>query len=161
MGNIKKELANTKHGQPFEYLVERGKIKEFANAIGDRNSLYRDLKIASERGLKQIPVPVTFPVNHLLQVDADNIVMEMMQNLDIDPTRGVHGSCEFVYEREIFAGETFKGEFWIGNIYEKEGKRGGNMTFVEMEVRFFDEHDKPAFLIRNVFIERGKFYRYE
>lgn len=156
MSGINKELANTRHGEAFEYLVERGKIKEFANAIGDPNPLFRSPEAAEKAGLKQVAVPVTFPINHMLQLDSENIVVEMMQGLNMDAAKSVHGSCEFIYEREIHAGESFTGQFWIGNIYEKEGKRGGTMTFIEMEVRFTDCNNLPVFLIRNVFIERGQ-----
>ena len=32
---------------PYEFRVERGKIREFANAIGDANPIYRDLDYAA------------------------------------------------------------------------------------------------------------------
>ncbi|MCP4750637.1 MAG: MaoC family dehydratase [Proteobacteria bacterium] len=154
MSNIKKELANTKL-DTFEYLVERGKIKEYANAICDPNPIYREVELARSHGFDNVPMPVTFPVNNLLQANSENTVLDAMMDLGMDATKGVHGSCEFVYERPVCAGETFRGEVWYGNIYEKEGKRGGTMTFVEMDVKFFDRDDKMAFMMRNVLIERG------
>ena len=33
---------------PYEFRVERGKIKEFADAIGDTNPIYRDTERAAK-----------------------------------------------------------------------------------------------------------------
>jgi hypothetical protein len=62
---------------------------------------------------------------------------------------------EITYERPIVAGETLTGVIGVGEIYEKEGKRGGKMTFVEMTVTFIDESEKPVAVMKNVFIERS------
>jgi len=154
MSNIKKEFANTKL-QTFEYLVERGKIREFARAICDQNPVYFDVDYARSQGLSDLLMPVTFPANHMLQLNSENWVLEIMQKVNMDGSKAVHGSCELIHHRSVCAGETFRGEVWFGEIYEKLGKRGGAMTFMEMEVKFFDSDEKLAFSMRNVFIEKG------
>ena len=42
------------------YEVEKGKIREFVQAIGDENPIYIDEEVAKQHGLKTIPIPKTF-----------------------------------------------------------------------------------------------------
>ena len=42
---------------PYEFHVERGKIREFADAIGDPNPVYRDPDYAAKMGFAGIPAP--------------------------------------------------------------------------------------------------------
>src|SRR5260370_20907477 len=44
---------------PYEFHVERGKIREFADAIGDPNPLYRDPDYAARKGFAGIVAPPT------------------------------------------------------------------------------------------------------
>ena len=151
---INKDLAHTRL-ETFELPVERGKIKEFANAICDPNPVYRDYKYAQSQGFSDVIIPPTFPMTALFHAGSDNVVLEVMQKLGMDVARSVHGEIEYIYERPVCAGETLRGEMSIGNIYEKPGKRGGTMTFVEHEIRLFDKSNKPVVVVRNTFIEKG------
>ena len=151
---VNKDMAGTKF-LDFEFPVERGKIKEFANAICDPNPIYRDREYARRRGFDDVLMPVTFPVTFPLHMPSDNFVLETTQRLGMDVGKSVHGETEIIYQRPVCAGETLRGEIRVGNIYEKEGKRGGKMTFVEMEIEYFDENNKPVAIARNIFIERG------
>ncbi len=45
---------------PFEMRIERGKVKEFAEAIGDDNPIYRDPHYARQRGFGQVIASPTF-----------------------------------------------------------------------------------------------------
>ena len=42
------------------FVIEVGKIKEFAQAIGLENSIYYDLEAAKSAGFRDIPIPSTF-----------------------------------------------------------------------------------------------------
>lgn len=151
---VDKSLIHTKLDE-FDFIVERGKIKEFANAICDPNPVYRDQKYAVAEKFRDILAPITFPMTFVFHVNSENAVLEAMQKLGMDVGKSVHGEIEFIYERPIFAGETLHVEISIGNIYEKPGKRGGMMTFVEHETRFYDEKKKLVVMVRNTFIEKG------
>jgi acyl dehydratase len=151
---VNKELAGTKQFE-IDFPVERGKIREFANAIRDPNPVYRDPKYARDKGFSDVLMPVTFPVTSTFHLPSENVVMEMMLKLGMDVARSVHGSFEVIHERPVCAGETLRGEVCVGKIYEKEGKRGGGMTFVEMETHFYDAEGRRVVTVRNVFIERG------
>jgi acyl dehydratase len=149
-----KDMAGTKFGE-FEFPVERGKIKEFANAICDANPVYRDREYARNKGFNDILMPVTFPMTFVFHLPSDNYVLEATRKLGMDPAKSVHGEMEIIYQRPVCAGETLRGEISIGDIYKKEGKYGGTMTLVEMKINFYDAEDKPVIIVRNIFIERG------
>jgi peroxisomal enoyl-CoA hydratase 2 len=155
MSNIKKEMTGKKLLE-FEFPMERGKIKEFASAICDKNPVYRDPDYAKKQGFNDVIVPVTFCATvGTFHLDSENAVLDAMLDLGMDVVKSVHGELEMIFQRPVCAGETLRGEMWVGNIYEKEGKRGGTMTFVEMEMRFIDSKNVPAVIARNIFIERS------
>ncbi len=151
---VRTEMAGVKLAE-FEFPVERGKIREFAGAICDPNPVYRDPEVARKQGFQDVLMPVTFPGTFTFHLGSENAVMEIMEQLDMDAAKSVHGSFEVRYERPVCAGETLRGEVTIGKIYRKAGKRGGTMTFVEMMIRFYDAEDKLALVLLNEFIERG------
>ena len=150
---VKKELAGKKFGE-FEFPIERGKIKEFASAICDNNPVYTDREYARKQGFDDIVMPVTFPVTVGFHHPSENYVVEMSQELGMDIAKSVHGESEFIFNRPVCAGETLRAEATIGDIYEKEGKRGGKMTFVNMKTNFYDKDDKLVITFSNIFIER-------
>jgi acyl dehydratase len=139
----------------FEFPVERGKIKEFVNAICDPNPVYRDREYARRKGFDDVLMPVTFPASFPHHLGSENFILEVSLKLGMDPAKSVHGETEMFFQRPICAGECLRAEMVVGEIYEKEGKRGGKMTFVEIEFKFYDAEDKPVIVMRNIHIERG------
>ncbi|MBU2548440.1 MAG: MaoC family dehydratase N-terminal domain-containing protein [Proteobacteria bacterium] len=151
---IDKSLTGTRLAE-FEFPVERGKIREFAGAIRDPNPVYRDPDHARASGFADVLMPVTFPVSFPLHLDSDNFILDMADRLGLDKGRSLHGECEIEHYRPVCAGETLRAEIVVGDMYEKEGQRGGLMTIVDMEIRFFDGQDRPVLLIRNKMLERA------
>jgi len=147
------ELAHTKL-EEFEYHVEKGKIREFARAICDPNPVYTDSEYARSRGFEDIIVPPTFPMTTLFYMTSENVFLESMQNWGMDPAKSVHGEVEFVFERPVCAGEAFRGVAGTRNVYEKPGKRGGMMTFIEQEIKLIDTSGKLVVTVLNTFIEK-------
>ena len=151
---VDKSMIGTKLDE-FEFPVERGKIKEFARAVLNPHPAYLDREAAREMGFDDVPAPVTYAGTFSHHVTSDDAVMDGMKKLGMDPALSVHGEVEFIHYRPVCAGETLHCELVIGNIYEKEGKRGGSMTFVEMDANFTDAQGNPAMKVRNVFIQKG------
>ena len=151
---VNKEMIGVKLGD-FEFPVERGKIREFANAICDSNPLYLDREYAKKRGFTDVIMPITFPASFPHHLGSENFILEASHKIGMDPGRSVHGETEIFHERPVCAGECLRGEFIVGKIYEKSGKRGGKMTFVEIEIKFYDEEDHPVIFMRNVHIEHS------
>ena len=54
-------------------------------------------------------------------------------------SRVLHGEQEFEYVRPLRAGDVLTAESHQKDRYEKEGKRGGTMTFIVSETIFKDQ----------------------
>ena len=84
--------------EPYE--ISRVKIREFADAIGDRNPLCRDQEAAKAAGYPDVIAPPTFP-----------IVVSLGNPGLADPDLGlnyamvVHGEQRFEYTRPVHAGD--------------------------------------------------------
>ena len=99
--------------------VEWGKVREFARAVKDDGSEAEDL----------IPPP-TFPV----VLNADFINRMVVDGLNLDRKRTVHGEQEYEYRRPLRVGERVRCRGRIVSDTTKAGKRGGQMRFVVSEV---------------------------
>jgi acyl dehydratase len=120
----------------FELPVERGKVREFALAVGEDNPVFYDPEEARRQGLPDIVAPPTFTVTQLWQVSREEREARLGANLDYE--RVLHGEQEFVFKRLPFAGEVLTGTMRISSDVTKEGRRGGSMRFVTYESRFTD-----------------------
>ncbi|MEO8887914.1 MAG: MaoC family dehydratase N-terminal domain-containing protein [Jatrophihabitantaceae bacterium] len=84
------------------YEVGREKIREFADAIGDPNPVYRDPAAARALGHADVIAPPTFAI--VLTLKAGHQVI-MDPDLAIDYSRVVHGEQRFVHVRPVRAGD--------------------------------------------------------
>jgi acyl dehydratase len=87
--------------EPYE--VGREKIREFADAIGDPNPVYRDVAAAKALGHPDVIAPPTFPV--VISMRAGERIIEDPE-LGLDFSRVVHGEQRFAYARPVRAGDT-------------------------------------------------------
>jgi acyl dehydratase len=127
------------------YEVSRVKIREFADAIGDSNPVYRDPEAAKASGHPDVVAPPTFPIVFTLGGSA-----LMTADLGINYAMVVHGEQRFVYERPIRAGDSVVCESTITDI--RAAGRNELLT-VETEVKTADgEHICTTY---NSIIERG------
>ncbi|MET7333477.1 MaoC family dehydratase N-terminal domain-containing protein [Nonomuraea sp. NPDC005650] len=125
---------------PMTMTVERGKIMEFARSILDDNPVYFGPDPA---------VPLTFCVTAAhWQAEGHEPVPA-----GLDMSRLLHGEQEFEYLGEIHAGDTLTTRGSIVDVYEKEGSRGGTMTFIESETIFTNQHGEDVLKMRGILIE--------
>src|SRR5688572_5482710 len=85
---------------PYEFRVERGKIKEFADAIGDPNPVYRDPQAAAKAGFPGIPAPPTLLRTFLYETTEARDALKVK-----DWSYIVHGEQEFEYLAPVVAGD--------------------------------------------------------
>jgi acyl dehydratase len=84
------------------YEVGREKIREFADAIGDPNPVYRDRAAAQALGYPDVIAPPTFAI--VLTLPAGGQVTHD-PDFGIDYSRVVHGVQRFVHHRPVVAGD--------------------------------------------------------
>ncbi len=126
--------------------VERGKIREFARACMSDNVEYVD---------GRTPVsPPTFltTMNFLMSAESSPLAQ-----VGLDLRRLLHGAQEYVFHGPPpRAGDELTFQTRVEEIYEKEGKRGGAMTFVVTVTEFRDPDGSLVAEARSTAIETGQ-----
>ncbi len=120
-------------GTPFPLVVERGKIGEFARATHSEHPDY------------QSPDAVIPPIYlECMRHWADGIKdADPWPLVKIDEERGMHAEQEYIFHGPPpSAGDELTVHSRISEIYEKEGRRGGKMTFMVMVTEFRDASGK-------------------
>ena len=130
---------------PFVVTIERGKIKEFARAIGDDNPAYLDDRVGEASEWGDIIAPPTFMTTFR---EAAGDGGEFLRELGTDISRLLHGEQEFEMHRPIRPGETFVCRSRVTDIYEKTG-RSGAMGFVVRETAVTDRANEIVATIRS------------
>jgi acyl dehydratase len=129
--------------EPYE--VSRVKIREFAEAIGDPNPIYRDRAAAKAAGYSDVIAPPTFP-----------IVISLAMGSLTDPELGlnfamvVHGEQRFVYERPLRAGDVVVTESKIAGM-----RSIGRNERLDIETIVTTVEGEHVCTAHNVLIERG------
>lgn len=131
--------------------VERGKIHEFAEAVLDDNPLFHDEEVARAAGLPSVVAPPTFPMVVAHFPDDRVAPTDDLRGLDLRFL--LHGAQEFVYERPLFAGDLLRSEPGAVRTYEKQGRRGGKMKFVELETLYRDQQDQIVVRVKTTAIQ--------
>ena len=129
-------------GPEGQLCVERGKIAEFARAVKEDNPAYAKGEAP--------PAPPTFlmTIAHWI-----GNLGETRQGIKLDYRRLLHGEQEFEYVRPIRAGDVLTFRSRTKDVFQKEGKRGGTMTFVLGETEFKNQRGEVVAYMRNTAIE--------
>lgn len=135
--------------------IERGAVAIFADALKDRNPVYRDEQAARAAGLSGIPAPPTFPFAMKVvgrfsaeqppdTTGGSNPMHEVMSSLYAKGGLVLHGEEEFRYHRPMVVGDVLVGEGFVTDIYEKDTD-SATMTFIVIETVWKDEtNDEPV-----------------
>jgi acyl dehydratase len=145
---INKSLVG-KEFPPFVVTVERGRIKDFARAIGDLNPAYLDDRVGKASEWGDVIAPPTF----LTTFRAEGETGDLLKELGTDISRVLHGEQEFELHRPIRPGESFVCRSRITDIYEKTG-RSGPMAFVARETSVTDHTNEIVAVVRHITVIR-------
>lgn len=135
---------------PYTVTIERGRIKDFARAIGDLNPFYLDDRVGAASPWGDVIAPPTFPITFR---DENADTTALLRDLGTDISRILHGEQEFELHRPIRAGETFLCRPKVVDIYEKSG-RSGAMAFVVRETYVTDRDNELVATLRGVTVIR-------
>lgn len=136
--------------------VEAGKVEEFARAIKDGNPAFRDPDAAERQGFYGVPAPLTFTrVSYFPRHRADEAGFDWGFDLGFDEERTIHGEEAYEFERPVHVGETLRGVTTLVDVYQREGARGGTMTFAVLVTEYRDESGDPVVVERLTRIETG------
>lgn len=98
------------------YDVGREKIREFADAIGDPNPVYRDPAVADLYGHPDVVAPPTFPI-----VIAFEPLQAMLTDLDLPLDQIMHADQKFSAHRPIMPGDRLTATLTIESVRRMAG----------------------------------------
>lgn len=104
----------------YDYIVERGKVREFLLAIGDDNAAY---------GGDDPPLPPTFPT--VFAFWGGFKMDEALKELGIEMWNVLHAEQEYEYLLPIHVGETVTGQMRIADVYTR-----GQLQFMELATEY-------------------------
>lgn len=132
--------------EPFTMVVEVGKVREFARAANSTNPEYLDQWTPFS--------PPTFLAAASFWMAPENSPT-LRANLNLE--RVLNGGQEFVFHGPPpRAGARLTGTGRIDKVYQKTGRRGGSMTFLEIVYEYTDEAGAPVAEVRSTVIETGQ-----
>nr|WP_296766689.1 MaoC family dehydratase N-terminal domain-containing protein [Rhodococcus sp. (in: high G+C Gram-positive bacteria)] len=121
--------------EEFSVLVERGRLRSFARAIGETDPVYTDFACAEAAGYRDIPAPPTFLFSLGLEAPEP---FGYLSDLGIDLRRILHGEQRFDYRTPVCAGDEITLRETIDDVYSK---RGGALEFLVKRTEFLRDND--------------------
>jgi acyl dehydratase len=100
------------------YLVGREKIREYAQAVGERNPLHHDVKAAREAGYPDLVAPPMFAVVYTRDAIAAGV---FDPEVGINFAMMVHGGQEFVWGPLVVAGDEVATTTTVKDIADRRG----------------------------------------
>ena len=136
-----------KEYQEVSFTVERDRVMQFADAIGEDDPIYRDAAAAGEAGFREQVAPPTFATVLQIMTSGQAVVDP---ELGLDYSRVVHGEQEYVIERPLRAGDHLVATPRIADIYAK-----GPNEFLVTETIIRDPDGHVVVTGRSTLISRG------
>ncbi|WCL48588.1 FAS1-like dehydratase domain-containing protein [Leptospira sp. GIMC2001] len=118
----------------FDFTIERGKIKEFCLAIGEKNPIYFSVDEAKKAGYEDIPAPLTFPT--VIQFWGYPKIWTDMADLGIDLARILHLKEEYTYHKVLYPGDV-----WAQS--EVSDVKTGKMDMVSFRTTIHNSKNEP------------------
>ena len=150
------------------FPVEAGHIMLFARAIGDANTAY----YGALTGESTVPAPPTF-VQASAQFDPDYFLRPKIGEAWFGSGRnatgvvrdegaggggggGLHAEQHYEYHRPLRAGDVLTATIRDGERWEKQGRRGGKLMFVESITEYRDQSGELVVTARGVGVRTEK-----
>lgn len=135
---------------PFTTEVERGRLRFFAQAIGETDPVYTSPEAARAAGHPDLPVPPTFLF--CLEMDRPE-PYGWFEELGIPLPKVLHGGQQFTYHQLAYAGDALTFDSRVVDLYER---KGGLLEFVVQDNRITNQHGVlVAEFLRTLVIRHG------
>ena len=136
--------------------VEGGKVEEFARALRDDDPVHRDADAAADHGFEGVPAPLTFTrTSAFPRYRPPGVDGTYGFDLGFREEYSVHGEQAYEFERPLLVGTVLSGDTTLEDLYQREGSRGGTMTFAVYETEFRDRDGELVVTSRSTSIETG------
>ncbi|MEV3974341.1 MaoC family dehydratase N-terminal domain-containing protein [Streptomyces sp. NPDC050698] len=118
---------------PHTVLVEAGRLRQFAHAVGERRSEYVDEEAARTAGRPGLLVPPTFLF--CLEMERPD-PWGWLTAIGVDLATVLHAEQSFVHHRPVWVGERLT---FASRIADVTAKAGGALQFVVRHTHVTDE----------------------
>ena len=143
---LNQELKGKEY-QEVEFAVERDRVLQFADAIGEDDPIYRDPEAAKAAGYDDQLAPPTF-LTAMQIMTSGQVVMD--QELGLNYALVVHGEQEYEWRRPVKVGDKLRATPRIADIYA----RGPN-EFLVIEAEIKDASGETVAIARSTLLSRG------
>jgi acyl dehydratase len=137
---------------PFTFEVDKSKIRELLQALGDDNPIFVDDEAAQAAGLPGIVAPPTFPT--LFKMWGEGGSSPHIKAMGGDVMRLLHGEEEYQYYGLIRPGDVLTGQTKVISLDEKEG-RSGHLDIALLETRYHNQRNELVVVARTTIVVRG------
>lgn len=127
-----------KEYQPFTYVVERGKVREFLLAIGEDDPVYQ---------AEEPPLPPTFPTVFMFWGGGG--LEDALRQIGVEIWNVLHAEQEYEYLHPVQIGDRITGQTRITDVYDKAG-----MNFVAFETEYTNQDGETVIKDRALIIVR-------
>ncbi len=135
---------------PFTWEVERGKVRELVQAIGDDNPVYVNREVAIQEGYADVVASPTFGTVPVMWKEVGKKILE---DLNVDYARILHGEERYEYYEEIYPGDILTGRTKIISVKTKSGK-AGDMDMITRETLYANQRNELVLKVTTVTVER-------
>ncbi len=120
----------------FELPIERGKVREFALAVGEDNPVFYDADAARAEGFPDVVAPPTFAVTFTMPV-----IEEFLRDpaFGWDYLRMVHGDQSITLHRPIHGGDDL-----VTTIHVDDLKTRGGSHMLTLRCEIADTDGEPV-----------------
>lgn len=133
---------------PHTALVEAGRLRLFAKAIGETDPVFSDEAAARAAGHRALPAPPTLAF--CLDMDVPD-PFGYLAGMGVPVQDILHGEQSFTYHAPIHAGDTLSFRSRIADIY---AKKGGALEFIVKETRVENQDAALVAELRAVVVVR-------
>ncbi|MBO0779202.1 MAG: MaoC family dehydratase N-terminal domain-containing protein [Ktedonobacteraceae bacterium] len=137
---------------PFTIEVERCKIHELAQAIGDTNPIYHSCEAAQEAGYQDIPLFPTTPT--VFSFWGNTHLGSQLASAGINVMRILHGEEQYEYLAPVYPADTLTGITTIIEGKTRQGRDGSSMDILTTETRYTNQHNQPVLNARTTVVVR-------
>jgi acyl dehydratase len=130
----------------YSFTVERGKIWEFAQAIGDSKDVYLDPQQAVQAGYADVTAPPTFGT--VVDMWGGPGFSDLCRDIKANPVKVLHGEQEYEYLGDIVAGDTLMVSTTVTGYTEKK-----NMHLTTLEKVYVNQRSEEVLKCRMLIVE--------
>lgn len=131
---------------PYSFTVERGKIREFAQAIGDIKDVYLDPQKAAQAGFADVTAPPTFGT--VVDMWGGPGFGELCKDIKANPVKVLHGEQEYEYMGDIVVGDTLTVNTTVTDYVEKK-----NMHLITLQKVYVNQRNEEVLKCRMLVVE--------